>query len=359
METGYSPISDKEKCIFFALGRNAMYAACKILGLKEGDEVLTPAFDCDGSLGPFRVLGLGLKFIRSDAHTFSIDISDIKKNIGPRTKLIHIINHFGMPQPWDDIMALRKEADIPILEDNAYSLFSKFNGKPFGTFGDMAIFSLRKNLPLIDGGALRINNPLYRSGIPAKKPLLLYPVDLINRFSSHFDTPPPPLYSDPKKGYHEWRLRDIIEKDFACDYLRPMSIFSKFKLSRFSQADFLDICERKIRYYKIAAEGLQGVKNIDILWPVLPEGAVPFSLSFLVRSSRDDMLYSLRKKYEVMAWPTLPGSILKRLNEFPEVEILGRQLIQLNLPVDRIRSSGFPQYLDNAVSSIRSIAEKL
>ena len=49
------PIYEEDKCTLFALGRNAMYAACQTLKLEPGDEVLTPAFDCDGSLQPFRV----------------------------------------------------------------------------------------------------------------------------------------------------------------------------------------------------------------------------------------------------------------------------------------------------------------
>jgi hypothetical protein len=100
MHRCHLPVYDEKKCVFFALGRNAMYAACRMLDLKDGDEVLTPAFDCDGSLQPFKALELKLKFFRSDPHTFSADIDDIKRKITYGTKLLHIINHFGMPQDW-------------------------------------------------------------------------------------------------------------------------------------------------------------------------------------------------------------------------------------------------------------------
>ena len=85
------PIYDEEKCFFFALGRNAMYAACHLLQLKAGDEVLTPAFDCDATLHPFRVLGCKLRFFRSDPYTFGVDIDDIKTQVNTKSKLIHII----------------------------------------------------------------------------------------------------------------------------------------------------------------------------------------------------------------------------------------------------------------------------
>lgn len=374
------PVYDKEKCTFFALGRNAMYAACKALGLKEGDEILTPAFDCDGSLQPFRVLGYKLRFFRSDAHNFSVYIDDIKRKITPETKLIHIINHFGMPQPWSELLALREETGIPILEDNAYSLFSKLNGEPFGTFGDMAIFSLRKNLPLVDGGMLRVNNPRYVFKLDCKKARCLYPTEwtkflgiikrkleyvipsgILKRIALGIDpliNAPPPLYSDPKKGYPAWPFRDQIGKDFSYDYLRPMSGLARYGLSRFSQDDYNDIIDKKRRYYILAAEKLQNIKGLAILRPVIHVGIVPFCLSFLVESKRDIFLETLRKKYEVMAWPTFPDAVLDQMKNFPEVEILGRKLLQFNLPVDKIRMPNFPKYLENAVRDIRNLSHK-
>jgi len=116
---------------FFALGRNVIYTACQSMDLKEGDVVLTPAFDCDSTLTPFKVLGLTFEFYRSDPYTFKIDIEDIKRRITKEVKLLHVINHFGMPQPWDLLLDLRKKTGIPTLEDSAYSLFSKYNGRSF------------------------------------------------------------------------------------------------------------------------------------------------------------------------------------------------------------------------------------
>ena len=88
------PSFDPDKCTLFALGRNAMYTACKSLDLKKGDLILTPAVDCDSTLTPFRVLGLTFEFYKSNPYTYSVDLKDIKKRITPQVKLIHIINHF-------------------------------------------------------------------------------------------------------------------------------------------------------------------------------------------------------------------------------------------------------------------------
>lgn len=369
------PIYEEDKCVLFALGRNAMYAACQALRIESGDSVLTPAFDCNGSLQPFRVLGVRLQFFRSDPYNFSADIDDIKRKITSQTKLIHIINHFGMPQPWDKLFSLSQDTSIPILEDNAYSLLSKINGRLFGTFGDISIFSLRKNLPLIDGGLLRINNPKYtlksvKKNIPlfslSDMPSMLkiisdrlgfYKVSQTLRGVLRIITPeimpPPPLYSVPRDGYPDWPLRDSIGKEFSCDYLRPMSYFSRKKLSKYSQHDYTDIIEKKRYYYKLLSDKLSNVKGIKILWPVLPDGIVPFCLSFLVSSNKRDFIFEvLQKKYNVMAWPTLSKEILIQLEDFPEVQLLGRKLLQLNLESEKVRSPRFPEYIENLTRDI-------
>ena len=365
------PAFDKEKCAFFALGRNAMYAACKIFSLKEGDEVLTPAFDCDGSLQPFRVLGYKPVFFRSDPRTFSVDIKDIRKRITPDTKLLHIINHFGMPQPWEEILRLRKEINIPIMEDNAYSLLSSLDEKPFGTFGDMSIFSLRKNLPLADGGMLRINNPQYKLEKRAKKSRFIYREDLaslavIVKNKLGADTffrflrggPPPPLYSEEREGHPPWPLRDHIGREFSCDYVRPMSGFSIGRLGAFLREDYNDIIAKKREFYSFLSGRLRSIRGIEVLWPELKNGIAPFALSFLVSRHRDMLFKTLRKRYDVMAWPTLPGPVLARLSEFPDVELLGRKLLQLNLPSDKIKKRSFPQHIGRLAEDIQRFAQR-
>jgi len=370
-------VYDEQKCFLFALGRNAMYAACQILRLKTGDEILTPAFDCDGALQPFRILGLNMRLFRSDPHSFIVDIEDIKKKITAKTKLIHIINHFGMPQPWDELIDLRQETGIPILEDNAYSLFSKIDNKPFGTFGDFSIFSLRKNLPLIDGGLLRINNPAYNTEESNQQPRFYHSEDILDilristkklipwmfarNFAKRLLSVPealPPLYSDVENGIPNWPPRDAIGKDFSCNYQRPISRLGREQLSRFNEDRLIEISDKKRYYYNWLVERLANLDNIKVLWPVLPEGIVPFCVSFLIDSNRDSYLEVLRKKYDVMSWPTLPGNVLQQLKDFPEIELLGRKLLQINLPADKVVSDNFPKYLSKFIYDISCLVNK-
>jgi len=361
------PIFDEQKCTLFALGRNAMYAAVSALGLKSGDEVLTPAFDCDGSLQPFRALRLKLRFFRSDPYTFNADINDIKRKVSAKTKLLHIINHFGFPQEWKKLSSLRYESGIPILEDNAYSLFSKSDGKPFGSFGDFSIFSLRKNLPLAEGGMLRINNPFYAfkfSLRESRPPVYLKAYNFFYGRKNNLGVykqlkklkcfarrirvlrePPPPLFSQSDKTYPAWPPRDIIGREFSRDYLRPISGLAKAQIEGFSGQYYADVCRRKHEFYLWLSGQISQIKKFHILWPDLPEGAVPFCFSFLVDKNRDLLLKTLRRKYDVMAWPTLSGEVIEQLDDFPDVSLLGRKILQINLPADKVCQQDFPCYL--------------
>ena len=374
------PVYDREKCVLFALGRNAMYVACKKMGLISDDEILTPAFDCDGSLQPFRALGCKLNFFKSDPYTFKVDIEDIRKKITSKTKLIHIINHFGMAQPWDELTDLRKETGIPIMEDNAYSLFSKFKGRMLGTFGDVAIFSLKKNLTVIDGGMLRVNNPEFMPELLEKKRKLFYSSEmngiaaLVKEKMGWYKMPkgirelakkvnkvsfsPPPLYSEKEKCCPKWSFRDCMGEEFSRDYLRPMSKIANYQLKEFTAEYYNGIIDKKRGYYLFLSGKLKGVKGIDIILPELPEGAAPFCLSLLVAKNRDIFLSILQEKYDVMAWPTLPKAVIDRLDEFDEVELLGRKLLQINLPASKVARADFSSYLEELTKDILDLAHK-
>ncbi len=81
--------------ILFAYGRNAIFSICKSLKIKKGDEILTPALDCDSTLTPFTVYDSSIVLYKSNPYTFNVDIDDLENKITKKTKLIHIINHFG------------------------------------------------------------------------------------------------------------------------------------------------------------------------------------------------------------------------------------------------------------------------
>ena len=372
-----SELFNSDKSTFFSLGKNAIYAACKAIGLKKGDTVLTPVFDCDSTLSPFNLLGLNLEFYKSNPYTFEVDIDDIEKKITSDVKLLHVINHFGIPQQWDQLLDLRQRTGIPILEDNAFSLFSKYRGRRLGTFGDFSIFSIHTILPIIAGGMLRINSDEYSLNFTQKKAKLFYYPErkkiiglILSKlgFRSIPDIikdrilvpkkPLPPIYSDGE-GYPEWKLRDEILFEFSCDVIRPMSIIAQHQIMKFSYNDY-KISISKIRYYyQFVVDELKGVKGVQVLWKEISHEMVPSCVSILIDTHRDEVLYYLRnKKYGVIAWPTYSGEVLNKINEYPEVDIMGKKILQLMIPVYKVAKKSAESYFKRLVYDLKKINKK-
>lgn len=144
-------------CTYFYSGRYALAAAMTALKLTPSQIVLLPAYNCWVEIDPFIRSGAKVDWYRVNKD-FSIDVEDIFCRIRPETRAILIIHYFGFPQPLDEILKVCKERKIVLIEDCAHALLSNDGDTPLGSKGDMAIFSLRKTVPIPDGGCLLINN---------------------------------------------------------------------------------------------------------------------------------------------------------------------------------------------------------
>jgi len=148
------------------------------LGVKEGDEVIVPAYTYSASA--LAVLHAGAKPVMVDSgEDFNISVEAIKNAITPRTKAIIPVDFAGYPCDYDDIMNLVKQPEILslfsatspvqkklgrilVLNDAAHSLGARYNKlHRTGSETDIAIFSLHavKNITTAEGGAICLNMP--------------------------------------------------------------------------------------------------------------------------------------------------------------------------------------------------------
>jgi perosamine synthetase len=105
--------------------------------------------------------------VRRDA---SIDVEDLKRKVTRRTKAVFIIHYFGFPQNIEEILQITESYGLTLIEDCAHSLYSMHKDRYLGTFGDLGIFSIRKTLPVTDGGALLFNTKERLKGDPLLNP---------------------------------------------------------------------------------------------------------------------------------------------------------------------------------------------
>lgn len=153
---------DVKHVIPCANGTDALQIAMMGLGLKPGDEVITADFTFAATVEVIALLGLTPVLVDVDPDYFNIDIEGIKKAITPKTKAIVPVHLFGQCANMEAIMAIAKENNLFVIEDNAQAIGSTYtykNGKKAkaGTIGHVASTSFfpSKNLGCYgDGGAI-------------------------------------------------------------------------------------------------------------------------------------------------------------------------------------------------------------
>ncbi len=129
----------------FSSGTSALLTlllACDV----KGHEVIIPSFTFIATANAVVLAGGIPVFAECEPDTFGLDVEDVRKKIGPRTKAV-IPVHYGGCAARDtvEIVKLCVENNLLFLDDAAESLGASINGKKIGTFGDAAMFSLCQN----------------------------------------------------------------------------------------------------------------------------------------------------------------------------------------------------------------------
>lgn len=145
-----------------ANGTDALQIAMMALGLQPGDEVITPSFTYIATTEVIALLKLKPVFVDVDAKTFCIDPAKIREAITPKTKAIVPVHLYGQVAPMEEIMAIAKEHNLFVIEDNAQAIgadytFADGHKKKAGSIGTIGCTSFfpSKNLGCYgDGGAM-------------------------------------------------------------------------------------------------------------------------------------------------------------------------------------------------------------
>ena len=144
-------------CISVGNGTDALYIALKVLGINNGDEVITAANSFIATSEAITLTGARPVFVDCDERTYNIDVQKIPAAITSRTKAIVPVHLYGQPAAMDDILEIAKTRKLFVVEDAAQAHGARDKGRSIGTFGGFACFSFfpGKNLGAYgDGGAI-------------------------------------------------------------------------------------------------------------------------------------------------------------------------------------------------------------
>jgi len=164
---------------FTVSGRAAILLALEMLQVGPGDKVLVPTYHCPTMVAPIVVLGAQVVFYPIDGNG-GPDLQWIRQHHSTDIRAILVAHFFGLPQPLADIRHWCDQHGMRLIEDCAHALFGSSGERAVGRWGDLAIASLTKFLPVPEGGCLLDNL------VPAPMPPLHQP-SLKSQVKAGFD----------------------------------------------------------------------------------------------------------------------------------------------------------------------------
>ncbi|STC93293.1 DegT/DnrJ/EryC1/StrS family aminotransferase [Chryseobacterium carnipullorum] len=139
-------------------GTAAIHLALRLLNVEEGDFVICQSFTFVATANPILYLKAVPVFVDSENQTWNMCPDALEEAIkyciqqGKKPKAIITVSLYGMPFNVDDILQISRKYEIPVIEDSAEALGSKYKGRPCGTFGDLSIISFNGNKIITTAG---------------------------------------------------------------------------------------------------------------------------------------------------------------------------------------------------------------
>jgi dTDP-4-amino-4,6-dideoxygalactose transaminase len=226
---------------------HALEMAALLLECGPEDEVILPSFTFVSTANAFALRGARLVFADIRPDTLNLDESRLECLITPKTKAIVVVHYAGVSCEMDSILAIASRHGVPVIEDNAHGLFSKYKGTYSGTLGCLGTQSFHetKNFTCGEGGALVVND-----------------VELLER-----------ALVIREKGTNRSRyFRGEVDKyswvDLGSSYL-PSDLLAAFLYAQLEAREQIQEKRRQVwnRYYEPLADWAQ---SNDVKLPVIP-----------------------------------------------------------------------------------------
>ena len=162
-EKRFAKFNKVKYAISVSNGTNALQLACRVIGIKKGDEVLvSSSTNIATALSIYYNGGVPIP-IDSNPITWNLNEKLLEKHITKRTKAILPVHFLGLPANMEIIMKIAKKYNLKVIEDCAEAHGAKFKNKLVGSFGDIGCYSFYSNKLITtgEGGMLVTNNKKY------------------------------------------------------------------------------------------------------------------------------------------------------------------------------------------------------
>jgi dTDP-4-amino-4,6-dideoxygalactose transaminase len=139
----------------------ALEIAALLCGLRDGDEVVMPAFTFVSTANPFVRARARPVFADVRADTLNLDTDAVEAALTERTRAIVAVHYAGVACDMDRLLELARPRGIHVVEDAAHGVGASYRGRALGSIGDLGCYSFHetKNVHCGQGGALCVNRP--------------------------------------------------------------------------------------------------------------------------------------------------------------------------------------------------------
>lgn len=147
-----------KNAILTGSGGNSLELVLKCLSVKARKDVVFQAYTCNILKRMISKFAVPVP-CDTDLLSYNADMDDLKKRLS-KNSIFLSIHTYGNPMQMDDVLRLAEEKGAIVIEDCAHALGAEYRNRKVGSFGDAAIFSLRKNLAIGEGGFVATNDDL-------------------------------------------------------------------------------------------------------------------------------------------------------------------------------------------------------
>ena len=323
----------KSNLSFFKSGREALVYGLNCYGIDKESYILVPGYICNTIIESLKINQYKILFFDINKD-FSININSIKNFLKKyKIKALLAVHYFGYITNIKEIKEICNMNNVLLIEDCCHNFLSQNNEKNIGFNGEITIYSFRKTIPVLIGGALRvkkdknirkysIRNITFSELIFISKKIILFIIKIIGY--------PNILYLNSKLIFKN--SKNILNKKISLIENKIIKPINPSFLSKTYLQDLKYHTETILKIqnnYRILRDNI----NLKYIQPISDEENLNEVLQFFIINSNDEELikHLNKNKIEVMRWPgeDLPFEVKDNIEKFPNTNFLNKNIMLL------------------------------